>query len=382
MKREIGFLLPKSVIYPTINFDLVAGLRLGLQSSSITDVQITTASIGIAGDDKLIYARCEKMLMDDIRIVVAYINPITAEKLSPLFESGNALLIALDAGYHYPSKLIKLPNVFFLSLQGALCCRMITKIAVNDGAKKIAYAGSFYESGYRSAYAFYKCMDEEGGSITYNHITQLSRKDFSLAPLTEHLKTASVDAVFASFCGDMLQDFYAAAGRENIFSRHPVYGSPFMAEEQWLAKTPYPGIEVKTCIPWAAALDNQENQEFKTWMSGNDQRANIFSLLGWEAARLVAAIKDSNTQQAITCLEGFTFNSPRGKVTVSAANHRSNAPVYEAVVQENKMTGNCLLAGVMESALTAEQHQKLENDIQTVEGSFTSWLNAYPCLES
>lgn len=382
MIKKIGLLLPKSVIYPSINFDLMAGLRAALADKGSSDIDIRTESIGVAGNDKNIYAVCEKMLMEGCKIIAGYVNPTTAEKMAPLFENGNAIFLGLDAGYHYPSSLNKISNVFYLSLQGGLGSRIIAKVAASDGNKKIAYSGSYYEAGYRSAYALYRCLEDEAGEITFNHITSLKRSEFSLAPLKEHIQAQTCDAVFTSFCGDMLQDFCKASASDNPIDI-PVYGAPFVGEQQWLAQSVYPGMDIKVCVPWSKELDNPENKKFRIALEAEKQKANVFSVLGWEAGVVIAqALQGSDTDSAISLLEGFTFSGPRGRVTLNKDSHQCHAPMYDGLVTKDELTGNCKLVVTGESALTDDQHERLDNDIRTVVGGFTSWFNAYGCLES
>ncbi len=383
MNFKIGLLLPSSVIYPTINFDLINGLRSGLASWGVSDVEIRTESIGVGGRDKEIYNQCEKMLMDGVNIIAGYINPMTAEKLNGLFVNANAILLSLDAGYHYPSSLNKLSNTFYISLQGALCCRMVTKLATDDGAKKIAYTGSFYEAGYRSAYAFSKALNDVSGTITLNHITQLKRVDFTIEPLQQHLNSEDTDAVFASYCGDMLQDFYNGAADCDVFKKHPVYAAPFAGEQQWLDQCVYPGTDIKVCVPWARQLENEENARFVQVLSQKKQSANVFSLLGWEAGTIIASITHiDDPDDALAQLEQTVFQTPSGAAKFDAATHLWHAPVFNALVRKNADTGMCILSVVGESDQTEVQRQRQYDDIRNVNGSFTSWLNSYACLES
>lgn len=383
MITNVGLLLPRSVIYPSMNFDLANGLKYGLADNGIKDVTIKAENIGIAADDKLIYGACEKLLFEGCTIVAGYVNAKTAESLQGLFASANAIFIALDSGYHYPTSMAKLPNVFYLSLQGTLCCRLTAKIAQQDGKKNFAFTGSFYDAGYRSIHAFCRNVEEEGGSITFNHITKLKRSEFTLEPLANHLAEPAADAVLASFCGDMMQDFFVAAANGNVFEKHPVYASPFMGEEQWLAQSPYPGADMKTCVTWASKLDNEANKHFMETMAANKQRSNIFSELGWEASLLIAtSIATGDIADSIKALEGMQYNSPRGRVTVDADTHQCYAPVYEALIQKDDMTGNCILVPLRESQYTEQQRKQLEKDINNFTGPATSWQNAYACLDS
>ena len=382
MNHKIGLLLPQSVIYPSINFDLVNGFRNALESLGIADVELRTESIGTGATDKLIYGACEKMLMDGVRIIVGYVNPTTALKLVPLFENGNGIFLSLDAGYHYLPEIKKLNNIFFLSLQGALGSRMVTTTAITDGYNKLAYTGSYYEAGYRSVYAFYKAAEDKQAVVTFSHVAPLKRKEFTLAPLQDYIHNNGNDAVFASYCGDMLQDFCIAASSQNIFSGRALYGSSFMAEEQWLEQCPYPGTDIKVCVPWARSLSNAANEQFKEQMLAKKSKVNIFSLLGWEAGIVAAAIFGDYTDAALTRLEGFTFNSPRGIVQLDAQTHQCHAPMYNAVILKEDLSDRCKLVISGEASHTNEQRKLQENDIWQAAGAYTSWLNAYGCLES
>lgn len=381
MNKNIGLLLPRSVMFPSIAFDMMGGLKSGLENAGISDITVKTVSIGLGSDDKVINNACEQLLFDGVSLVFGYVNPTSAEKLEPLFASANAVFVALDAGYHFPSAVKKLSHVFYLSLQGALCIRCNVRHAMEDGMKRMAYVSSFYDSGYRSAFAVHGGLTEPAG-VTYNLITPLKRADFSLAPLAEKLNEDIADSIFAAFCGDMLQDFCRAASAGDIFKEYPVYGSSFVGDEQWLAQSPYPGMDVKTCVPWASGLTTTESSKFTDKLAGKNINVNIFSLLGWEAASIAAKWPNVSAGDAVAALEGFCFESPRGLVRLDAETHQCHAPVYVAWVKKNEETGNCILVQVGESPFSDEERGKLENDINSITGSMTSWFNAYGCIES
>ncbi len=382
MANKIGLLLPRSVMYPTMSFDMMAGLRQGLAELGIKDAEIKTENAGLGAEPKDIYAACEKLIFDGCMVVVGYVNPVAAEALEPLFASAGAIFIALEAGYHYPmGGLRALPHVFTVSLDGVLCCRIMARTAVADGCKRLAYAGSFYEAGYRSVQGYHKAVEEAGAAISYNLITPLKRADFSLAPLMQHIEAEQPDGVLASFCGDMLQDFCTAAAANTALADTAVYGSSFMADEIWLGQCTYPGMDIKVATTWGSGLVNEANTKFKETMAAAKQRVNIWSLLAWDAARLVAVALLYEADGAIATLEALAYDGPRGHVVVSAATHRANGPVYTGVVVKSA-TGNCQLEITGVSPFLAEQREALEADINNFDGIATSWKNAYGCLES
>lgn len=380
MAIKVGILLPRSVIYPYINFDLVNGLKAGLAYMGGEPTEVKTENVALGADDKLIYGQCEKLIFEGCSVIAGYVSPGSAEKLEPLLSRAGVIFLCLDAGYHFPATLEKQAHVFYVSLQGALCCQVIARKAAEDGILKMAYTCSYYETGYRSTFALHNSLEAAGGQITYNHIGKLKRSEYTLDPLVEHLSIPGTDGVLASYCGDMMEDFFTTAAVTDAFKDHPLYGSSFMGEEEWLAKSPYPGVDVAVCVPWATALDNTENAAFKTALQ---DRANVFSLLGWEAGLLAsqaATVREPGGR--IKMLEGFSFDSPRGHITISATTHWCHAPVYDARVVKDEATGECRLDAVAPSSYTEEQRTKLDHIISSDPGPFTSWFNAYACLDS
>lgn len=384
MTKKVALLTPRSVLYPTISFDMMAGLKLCLAEMGVNDVEIVTENIDTGSDDKLIYAVCERLLLQGVGIIAGYVNPTTAEMLAPMFVTADAVFISLDSGFHYRTSMTKADHVFYVSLESALCCRVVTRLAAEEGRKKMAFTSSFYDSGYKSGYSFVSSLENSGGSVTFNHITQLKRADFDLTPLAEHLRgDDETQAIFASFCGDMLQDFFTEAGNKKIFKHHPVYAAPFVADEQWLSQAPYPGADIKACVSWATDLDTVANKFFVDVMTKKKKNANLFSLLGWEAALLInRALKATDCQEAIALLENYTYNSPRGEVTIDGDTHETNAPIYEAWIQKDKASDGCVLKPLHESMFTDEERYALEHDINNFTGQSARWFNSYGCLLS
>lgn len=375
---KIALLLPRSVIYPSISFDIMDGLKSSLKKMGDDGKhEIVTASIGVGSNDKEIYSSCEQLLFNDADIVIGYINPDTAEFIQPLFESSRKLLIVLDSGYHFQNFEKKLSNVFFISLESSLCSRVIVRKAIEEGQYKFAFTCSFYDAGYRSPYAFSTAIEDKGGSIHYNHVTALKKVDFNLAPLEEFLEKNDNISLVASFCGDMAEDFFRESSKLKNISSSKIYASGFTAEESWLNKISYPGYTWSCAIPWSANLTNEANQEFVTIMKNiHEQKANIFSLLGWEAGLFISI---SNGQS----LDNITIDSPRGKVRINPNTGSSEAIVYYATVVKNEATGNCILENITEVTDLEEERERLNYHILALQNTTNnSWFNSYACLDS
>lgn len=381
MKHHIGLLLPRSVIYPAIAFDIVDGFRSSSDNSSFNNIELQTINISVANNYDAIYAKCEELLFAGVDVVIAYLNPLVAIQLQPLFASAKKILIILDAGYNCIS-ISQLPNIFSISLQSTLCHRLLARLMHQNGHSTAAYVSSFFDSGYSGAYAFNCAAKELGGQITMHHITELNRRDFSLHPLLQHLAVNRNDVVMASFCGDMLQDFLIHTAQSKLAQITDIYLSPFGAEELWLDRSPYCGKDIDAYVPWAAVLQNEENKKFTAALTAKDRVPNIFSLLGWEAAIVAATVcRHTNITDAIENLENLAYESPRGHVTMDKDFHQTDAPLYHVkVIRNDKDT--CSLSIIQAMTDIDDQRNKLKEDIIRLNREGTYWYNAYACLDS
>lgn len=335
--------------------------------------EIVSAGIGVAAKHEEIYDHCEQFLLSGTDVIIGYMNPLAAEFVHPLFESTGKTLIVLDSGYHFP-KFQKLRNAWFISLQGSLCTRVIVQKAIEDGFRNFAFSCSFYDAGYRPSYVYAAAVEEKGGSIVFNHITSLRRADFTLKPLKEFLEKEPETAVLATFCGDMAEDFFTAS--TGMTGNCMVYGTSFTSDETWLNKIAYPGYDWSTAVAWSGELQIPENRVFVNTMNRmKEGKANLFSLLGWEAAQFIGLEN--------TSLDGMIISSPRGRVSINPENGFTEAGVYYATVSKDEITGNCILRDLEAASLTESERKGLENNIQSLQNiEANTWLNAYACLES
>jgi branched-chain amino acid transport system substrate-binding protein len=378
---KIGLLLPRSVLYPSIAFDLHDGFKAYLHKAGMqADYQIVSANIGVAAKHEDIYAKCEQMLLDGVDIVVGYINPMAAVFIHPLFESAGRMLLVLDSGYHFPSFMGKLDRAYFITLQGNLCCRAITRKATQQGHKNFAFTCSFYDAGYRVPYSYSMSVLEQEGRIVFNHVSTLKKSEFTLDPLAEYLENNEEVALLTTFCGDMTEDFFREGQRHGLFAKHSLYGPGFMADESWLSKIPHPGNDWYSAVAWSLNLESPENREFVTTMEAvRPQKANLFSLLGWEAAQVITGTQNLSTQVA----DSFSYTSPRGDIRINPETRFTEAPVYYATVTKDENTGNSCLTDITKADGVEQDRLLMDKNIETMlEETANSWLNAYACLDS
>jgi branched-chain amino acid transport system substrate-binding protein len=163
-----------------------------------------------------------------------------------------------------------------------------------------------------------------------------------------------------------------AAGPEAV--KLPFYCGPFMGEEQMLAQALWPRGEFHVVMPWATGIDNPAQASFiEIIQKEKNKQANIFHLLGWEAGIVAAQIVKND----IGSLKGWSYDSPRGLVTIHPDTQHTYAPLYETTIEGNEQ-GNCKVIVREMINISAEEHQRVLAD--KPEGMVSGWKNNYLCI--
>jgi branched-chain amino acid transport system substrate-binding protein len=109
---------------------------------------------------------------------------------------------------------------------------------------------------------------------------------------------------------------------------------------------------------------------------------NLFSLLGWETAQIVAKTLDlineykNKTSTIASHLQNFEFTGPRGNIFFDKKTNTSVSPLYEASVIENN--GMCALkVGDEIKDVKTEFDKLVQLDLNNVT---SAWYNSYTCI--
>lgn len=374
MPARIGFLLPRSSEFPSMSFDLLDGLRTNLQLLGLGDSQIFTQNVGFGDDAGMVFAAAEKFILEnDVQLIIAYATSLNAELLYPLAETTGRPFVFLDAGM----EIFELPpnsNSFHITLQGLEACVQLAKQAGALG-KSVISATSFLDGGYRSIWAFEKGLEASGAVFGAHFVGHYQPAEFTLAPLTNAIASGQSQAVLASYSSYLSQLFLTKLKDEPEVARSlPFFASPFLADEMLLNTIPFPGGTFHTIVPWASSLSNAENEKFlKTILAEKKKKANLFHLLGWEAATATKQILENG----ISTLAGWSYESPRGLATFHPETHCAYAPLSTGFIMAGE-NGNCELRLNGTAEVTADNHRKLF--FMKPEGGYSRWRNNYFCI--
>ncbi|MFM2017861.1 MAG: hypothetical protein RL007_1517 [Bacteroidota bacterium] len=380
---KIGLLLPRSSYYQSIGFELFDGFRSGLKQYGHDEVKVVTENIGFGADRQQVYRSAEKLLMEEnAGIVFAYVGHRTAQLLRPLFMAANKLLVVLDAGANLPQEWPVSANIIYHSLHNSLGAYLAAQRAVHDGFSQGGMVSNYYDGGYLHTLAITNGFINKGGTICFNHATGYTPEEFKLNPIVEHVDKFPDSCLLPVFSGDFAEWLYRDLKKLFPEKLPPLYLPPFALEETMLSKSVFPGPSAYGIAAWSKHLDNTENRIFTEAMAESGRNANLFSLLGWEGARIaveaLARMTENKNDAWLTGeqIKTFRFQSPRGEIYFDAATNTSLAPMYEAQLEDDS-SGNCRLkitgdAKETSAAYTAMTAPPLENVI-------SGWYNSYTC---
>jgi branched-chain amino acid transport system substrate-binding protein len=373
MPAKIGLLLPRSTEFPAMSFDLLDGFRLSCRRMGF-DVQVFTENTGFGEDAEATHARAEQLVMQhDVDLICAYATSLNAEALYPFAETTNKPILFFDPGVELfeapPHRLCR-----HITLQGLMACDHLGKQAA-QGNRKVVIASSFLDGGYRSSWFFNEAITKSGGTVSGHFVSLYKDSEFTLHPLVELAQNSGAEAITAAFSSYLDQLFMKSLkeiGEPAV--RLPFYCLPFMADEQLLSDIQFPGGTFHTIVPWARSLDNEQNRDFTATVSKEkNKQANIFHLLGWEAAQCAAQI----TAHGMESLKEWSFESPRGTVQFHPDTHTTYAPLYNGKITAGDR-GECVLNVSSSFNVTAEEHKQLH--LMKPEGTYSRWKNNYLCI--
>jgi branched-chain amino acid transport system substrate-binding protein len=386
-----GILLPRSTLFPSLGLDILNGIKNYLKKHKLSDdVKLITDNIGFGVNEQEVYAKTEKMLLqEDVDIVVLCADTKITEMLQPLFTASNKILLAVNFGANFPESWQPAPTTITHSLNFCLHARFTGMLAANENNKQAANVVSYFDGGYRQCYSMLQSHQENGGEPVFNYITAHKAAEFTLAPLAEFLEQNSkVNTLLCLFAGDMAEMFYREVSPLQKKYKLNLYVSPMMMEASLIdgLGDAFSIENVKGFIPWHAALNNPANNIFKETVSSAGHVANYFSLLGWETGMLLNEILrlnnagNINAKTIVKSLTETSFDSPRGWMKIDAATQYSYGPSYLATFKKNMPAGSGGEISIgdekenIDAAWTAFTNEKLPP------GESSSWRNTYLCI--
>lgn len=373
MSLVAGLLLPRSTDYPSLGFDILDGLRYSLKRTGQDNVRFITENIGFGEDHDLNYAKAEKLVLEEnVDVLIVYCNAGNAEPLYKLAGIAGKPFIFLDPGMQLP-EIAAQPYCYHISLQGIHACR-IAGFMAGEQNRRVLMATSFYDGGYRGPWGYTRGLAAAGGTVCGNYVSGYKEAEFNIDGYMQLLQNSGAQSVAACFSSYLANLFIKALKEKDPSATSlPFYCSPFMAEEILLSQCDFPGGTFHAIVPWGTTLQGEEQEVFnQTIRREKNKQANIFHLLGWEAGILSLQTRE----EGVSALNGFSYTSPRGTVTIHPVTQQTYAPLYKGVIVAGDQ-GKCALQILEMITVSAADHEAVLND-KPEQGS--GWKNNYLCI--
>jgi branched-chain amino acid transport system substrate-binding protein len=199
----------------------------------------------------------------------------------------------------------------------------IGRWAAEHGKKTAAIAVADYAPGYDAANAFAAGFKEHGGQIVETIKVPLNTTDYS--SYLQRIQSLKPDCVFVflnagpmavTFLNGYIERGLRASGIE-------LYGTSEFQEID-LPKIGAGAVGIVSALHYSPNLDNPENRTFVSAMTakfGEEALPDIFTVQAYDGMQVLFHMIEAtggqpNPEKAIESVRGFTWNSPRGPVSI------------------------------------------------------------------
>lgn len=379
---KAGVLYPRSAIYPLLGIDFLSGIKASLAFHGLNEkVRLIPDPVGFGNSEKEVYQKVEHLLfVEGADIIIAFLDLKVIGVVQPLFTATGKLFIVVNPGANYPENWVSHPTTLFLTLLDSFLCRLTGIMAASEGDTKSMMAASFYDGGYQHCNSFVKGYAGNGGSIQFNFISPQKIKEFNITSLEDFIhNNTDIKSLLCIFSGEEANLFYKSLNKAPGDGSLQLYVSPMMLEEDNCSAIKE-GIknQVKGFIPWHSSLDNENNLNFKkNIVEHSGRKANVFSLLGWEAGLIMDSVVQNNIggsegEKIVGLLHKTAVKSPRGFLQTDELSNYMIGPVIKAGLDA---TGQVVVHDTIDNISTEwKNFMKAEESVVA-----SGWLNTYLC---
>jgi len=375
--------MPRSTLYPSLGLDIMNGLKQSLKQQQVFDkIQLLIDNIGYGTDEPGIYAKAEKMLLqEDADLVIVCADSGIAQMLQPLFTATGKILLVLNFGANLPASWQAEPTSLTLSLNFCLHTKLTGRLAALTAGKQVANVVSYFDGGYNQCFSMLNSNRDHGGIPRFNHVTHLKPEAFTLQPLVDFLEeNKDVQTLLCLFSGEEAGRFYQGIASIQQKNGLDLFVSPMMVDDTFKKDDALQIQRVQGFVPWHASLQNEANELFKRQVRTGTTRANYFSLLGWEAGLLLAnvclqaAAGQADAAAMVTALTQERYNSPRGWLKIDAGTHHGYGPSWQVSVHDD------LEVKIENEAAGMEEEWKTFSREPLPGTEISGWRNTYLCI--
>lgn len=218
--------------------------------------------------------------------------------------------------------------------------------AAEEGLKKCVAVAADFAPGHDAVDGVTKSFTEGGGAITDSIFIPLDATDFS--PYLQRIRDAKPDCALSFIpYGPMSISFVKAYVDSGLLKD----GVKLLNQQEDI-ETDLPSIGVgavgiESAMPYGPYLDNADNQAFvAAFQAKYGTMPSVINLLGYDGMQVAFKMIEAtggkpDGDTAMAAVKGFSWNSPRGPVTIEPETRELTQNIYiRRVVEENGVLFN------------------------------------------
>ncbi|MBC8129638.1 MAG: ABC transporter substrate-binding protein [Rhizobiaceae bacterium] len=262
-----------------------------------------------------------------------YFTP-DALAVAPLLEQANVPLVIFNAATSAITK--QSPLIVRTSFTLWQTSGPMATVALERGIKKVITAVSDYGPGADAEAAFTKIFTDGGGEVVDSVRMPLATNDFS--PIMQRVRSSGAEAVFAFLPSGPTTLGFARAYADNGLRAANVQ---FLAPGDLTQESDLPALGdtaegLLTTFHYAISHDSPENKAFVEAAGkaiGDPALLSFPSVGAYDGMRVIAKMIEAtggeqDAAAAVEAVKGFTFESPRGPVTIDPETRSPTQTIY------------------------------------------------------
>ncbi|MCK9513599.1 MAG: ABC transporter substrate-binding protein [Pigmentiphaga sp.] len=335
---KVGMMLPYSGTYADLGNNIDQGFQLYIdeQGGTLDGVKIEYVRLDDESNPSKGPENANRLVnRDKVDVMVGTVHSGVAMAMAKVANDTDTLLIIPNAGAMAITGPLCSNNIFRSSFSNWQPGYAMGKVAADKFGHKTAVTVTWkYAAGDESVQGFTEGFEEGGGKVVRNLTVPFPDVEFQ-ALLTE-IASLKPDAVYTFFAGGGAVKFvldYAAAGLKDNIS---LYGAGFITDGTLQAQGKA-AEGLYTTLHYADDLDLAKDKSFREAYEKKFNRApDVYSVQGYDAAQMLhAGLKEakgdfSNRDAVVKGMSSATYDSPRGKLTLSP----SHNPVHDLYLRK------------------------------------------------
>ena len=344
---KVGFMLPYTGTYAPLakNIDQAFRQYVAEKGDKLGGRAVEYVMVDDQADPSKATDNMNKLVdRDKVDVVVGTVHSGVQMAMVKIARETGKLMIIPNAGADAATRAACAPNIFRSSFSNWQPCYPMGKVMADAGHKTAMTITWKYASGEEDVTAFKEGFGKAGGQVVGELWVPFPEVEFQ-SFLTQ-IAEKKPDGVFAFFAGGgavkFVKDYAAASLRKSV----PLYGPGFLTDGTLPAQGEA-AEGLKTTLHYADDLDNPADKAFRAaYQKRYGAEPDVYAVQGYDAAALLvlgmdAAKGDVNAKDPLyKAIRGAKLNSPRGPMSMSAANN----PIQNIYLREVRNGRNELVS--------------------------------------